>query len=190
MTKRRLPLFPTLLVVLAVATMIWLGVWQLHRKAWKEGLLARYHQAQTMNADAAWPGPDEKAAELVLFRHTAFDCVRVLGIDAMAGHNEQGDTGWSHVARCTTAEGQPAKVALGWSKDPTSPQWRGGPVTGIIAPGPKLIAAPPQAGLAQLAPPDPNDIPNNHFAYAVQWFLFAGVALVIYVLALRKRWRG
>jgi surfeit locus 1 family protein len=31
-------------------------------------------------------------------------------------------------------------------------------------------------------------VPNNHLAYAVQWFLFAAVASVIYVLALR--WRG
>jgi surfeit locus 1 family protein len=40
------------------------------------------------------------------------------------------------------------------------------------------------------ARPDPNDIPNNHLAYAVQWFLFAGVALVIYALAVRKRMRA
>ncbi|HNJ47416.1 MAG TPA: SURF1 family protein, partial [Novosphingobium sp.] len=31
------------------------------------------------------------------------------------------------------------------------------------------------------------DIPNNHLSYAVQWFLFAATALVIYGLALRKR---
>ena len=51
-------------------------------------------------------------------------------------------------------------------------------------------AAPPQAGLEQLAAPDPNDLPNNHLMYAGQWFFFALTALVIYVLALRKRWRG
>jgi len=31
--------------------------------------------------------------------------------------------------------------------------------------------------------------PNNHLSYAIQWFFFAATALVIYVLALRKRWR-
>ena len=51
----------------------------------------------------------------------------------------------------------------------------------------RLVAAPPQAGLAQLALPDPRDLPNNHLSYAVQWFLFAATALVIYVLALRKK---
>lgn len=39
------------------------------------------------------------------------------------------------------------------------------------------------------APPSPDTIPNNHLSYAVQWFLFAGIAAVIYALALRQRWR-
>ena len=32
-------------------------------------------------------------------------------------------------------------------------------------------------------------IPNNHRMYAVQWFAFAAIALLIYGLALRKRWK-
>jgi surfeit locus 1 family protein len=35
--------------------------------------------------------------------------------------------------------------------------------------------------------PDPRDLPNNHFSYAVQWFLFAATALVIYGIAVWKR---
>ena len=54
----------------------------------------------------------------------------------------------------------------------------------------RLVADPPVAGLAANARPDPQDIPNNHFSYAVQWFLFAATALVIYGLALRKRLWG
>jgi surfeit locus 1 family protein len=61
---------------------------------------------------------------------------------------------------------------------------------GVIAPGPRLVADPPLAGLDANAMPDPSEIPNNHFAYAVQWFLFAATALVIYVLAVRRRMRG
>ena len=77
--------------------------------------------------------------------------------------------------------------------DPAFPEWTGGEVSGFIGPqgeGVKLVAAPAQAGLADLAAPDPNDIPNNHLAYAVQWFFFALTALVIYWLALRRKWRG
>jgi cytochrome oxidase assembly protein ShyY1 len=61
---------------------------------------------------------------------------------------------------------------------------------GVVAPGPRLVADPPLAGLAANARPDPSDIPNNHLSYAVQWFLFAVTALVIYLLALRKRLAG
>jgi surfeit locus 1 family protein len=64
-------------------------------------------------------------------------------------------------------------------------------VTGVISPGgpagARLVADPPLAGLEANAKPDPSNIPNNHLAYAVQWFFFALTALVIYALALRKR---
>ena len=36
---RRLPVIPTIVVALAVATMIALGIWQLHRAAWDERLV-------------------------------------------------------------------------------------------------------------------------------------------------------
>ena len=38
---RRLPVIPTIVVAAAVAVMIGLGMWQLQRAKWKEGLLAR-----------------------------------------------------------------------------------------------------------------------------------------------------
>jgi cytochrome oxidase assembly protein ShyY1 len=49
-------------------------------------------------------------------------------------------------------------------------------------------AAPP--GLKASAPPSGDDVPNNHLAYAVQWFFFALAAAVIYVLAVRRRRGG
>jgi surfeit locus 1 family protein len=33
-------------------------------------------------------------------------------------------------------------------------------------------------------------VPNNHRSYAVQWFLFAAAALIIYLLAVRGKLRG
>jgi cytochrome oxidase assembly protein ShyY1 len=36
-------------------------------------------------------------------------------------------------------------------------------------------------------PPNPEDVPNNHLSYAVQWFAFAGIAAGIYLLAVRRR---
>ena len=86
------------------------------------------------------------------------------------------------------------QAVMGWSERPDSPDWTGGPVSGIIAPDTqhviRLVASKPAPGLKPAQPPSIQDIPNNHFGYAVQWFLFAGIAMVIYVLALRRRGSG
>ena len=73
-------------------------------------------------------------------------------------------------------------VELGWSKNPNAGQaYRGGLVSGVIAPDRisrmRLVAATPGPGLMASAPPSPDTIPNNHFSYAIQWFLFAGIAV-------------
>lgn len=183
---RKLPILPTLFVLAAVATMIGLGVWQLDRLHQKEAMLARYQAAQVSATEVAWPGHGA-GAEMALYHRSRVDCRSVAGMTTVSGRNAGGDAGLAHVAQCGLADGSTVPVALGWSRNPTSPAWSGGVVAGWIAPGPKLVADPAQAGLEANARPDPNDIPNNHLAYAVQWFFFAGVALVIYALALRKR---
>ena len=50
-----------------------------------------------------------------------------------------------------------------------------------------LMADPPAPGLDANPGPDLSAVPNNHLAYAVQWFLFALVAAVIYAIAVRRR---
>jgi surfeit locus 1 family protein len=173
--------------------MVALGVWQLERRAWKEALIARYERAETMSSAVTWPRTPEER-ETALFRHSQVRCDSVLSHGAIAGHNLDGETGWAQTARCALDGGGEADVALGWSRDPTLRRWTGGEVLGFVGPGARgevrLIASPPLAGLAPLARPDPRDIPNNHLAYAVQWFFFAAVAGVIYALALRKRLAG
>ena len=51
-----------------------------------------------------------------------------------------------------------------------------------------LVSDTPAAGLDANPGPDLSAVPNNHLAYAVQWFIFAALAGIIYGLALR--WRG
>jgi surfeit locus 1 family protein len=187
---RRLPLVPTVIVVMAVATMIALGVWQLGRSREKAALLASYASAERQSAEVNWPlEPAARAA--ALFRRASLDC-KVDGKDApIAGYNRQGTLGWAHTVTCLIPGGARAEVVLGWSRDLAPRAWTGGQVSGVIAPGAgdgvRLIADPPLAGLAASARPDPASVPNNHLSYAVQWFLFATMALVIYGLALRKR---
>ena len=192
--SRRLPLVPTIVVAAAVALMIGLGVWQLQRAKWKEGLLARYALAEKL-PPIVWPTVPLKDAELPLFRHATGMCVKPVSQRAQAGENRSGEPGYVHILDCATgAEGPGMAVEVGWSKNPNAKiNWAGGPVSGIIAPDNetrmRLVAASAPPGLETLAPPSLNSIANNHRSYAIQWFLFAGIAALIYGLALRIRWK-
>lgn len=186
MTGLRLPFWPTLIVLLAVATMAALGIWQLGRADEKNALIARYSAARNSLQPVAYPA-DAAEVDDALYRRSELTCSQVLSITAVNGTRADGAKGWAHRATCRTPQGSQAQVALGFSRSPQSPAWSGGSVSGIVAPGPRLVADPALAGLEPLARPDPNDLPNNHLAYAAQWFLFAATALVIYLLALRRR---
>jgi len=185
-TLRQLPILPTLVVGVAVTVMVALGVWQSGRAGEKQALLAHYAQASQMSADVDWPMTDEKA-EARLYRHTRISCDQVVGIEARAGRNASDEPGWVHVAQCRLPSGTIAPAVLGWSQNPDAVAFNGGEIAGFIAPGPRLVASPAVAGLANMPRPDPTDLPNNHMSYAMQWFFFALTALVIYALALRKR---
>ncbi|MET0269136.1 MAG: SURF1 family protein [Sphingomonas sp.] len=204
---RRLPLIPTLVVGLAIAAMIALGVWQLDRARWKTNLLAQYEQAGR-RPPITFPALD--GDESHLFRRSSAYCLQVVGWRVEAGRNRQGVSGWRHLAACRTgAEGPGVTLDMGWTADfGVRTPWSGGHVTGTIAsapvhasliatltarPGPlalMIVADRPAPGFAAPAAPAIADVPNNHFGYAVQWFLFAGVAAIIYALALRRRREG
>ena len=187
----KVPIIPTIIVALAVATMVALGVWQLQRKDQKEALLATYAAAAN-RPPIGWPSIPLKEP-LPLFRAATGNCLSVTGFRTAAGQNLRGEPGFVVIADCrTSAEGPGMAVELGWTKDPNAGRaYRGGLVSGTIAPDRsnrmRLVAATAGPGLEPSAPPSPDTIPNNHLSYAVQWFLFAAIALVIYVLALRRR---
>lgn len=192
---KRLPLWPTLLVAAAIAVMIGLGVWQIQRAHWKEALLARYAKAATLPPTAfpAVPVPDEG----LLFRRASGNCLEVIRWDARNGRNRKGESGWRHIASCRTGGGEGPGMAVdyGWSRAFQPPTAKvNGPVSGVIDFDRDrvfiLIADQAAPGLEPSETPSPADIPNNHRAYAVQWFLFAGVALVIYLIAVRRRLRS
>ena len=192
--SRRIPIVATIIVAVAVAAMICLGIWQLQRAKWKEGLLAEYDQAQKL-PPIAWPSQIKRDGTLPLFRSATGVCLRATGARVMAGESKAGEPGYVHIIDCATgAGGQGMSVEIGWSKNPNARiMWPGGPVSGIIAPdrrtGIRLVADGAAPGLQPSALPSPATIPNNHRSYAVQWFSFAAIALIIYALALRKRWK-
>lgn len=188
---RRVPLLPTLLVALAVVAMIALGVWQLHRRAWKEALLAQYSRAATLSP-VAWPAVPPRDDALLFRRATGF-CLQVTGWRTIAGRNLKDEPGWAHIAACRTgAEGPGMAADMGWSSSSDAPKsWHGGAVRGTIAPDRlhqiRLVSATAAPGLQPSAPPSPDSIPNNHLLYAIQWFTFAVAAALIYALALKRR---
>ncbi len=185
---RSLPLVATIVVALAAALMVALGVWQLDRAEEKGALLDRYGMVDPSAAPISYPRSAD-AIEANLYRRVRVRCEEVLSTRATAGTNVVGAKGWSLIARCTLGNGATADIALGWDRSSDPPEWSGGAITGTLAPGGKIVADPPLAGLGPLARPDPADLPNNHLSYAVQWFLFALTALVIYGVALRSRSR-
>jgi surfeit locus 1 family protein len=198
---RRIPLLPTLVVGLAVAAMVALGLWQLlDRLPKKQAFLAQL-EANPARPPVAFPTvPDQR----LLFRRASAHCLQPVSI-RLAG---AGAAGYRAIAECRTgAEGPEMIVQLGTTRDPMATvRWPGGPVTGRIGQAPDgrsligglfdrtparpmLVAAPPLAGLAPNPIPTADSIPNNHLAYAGQWFFFAAIAAAIYALALRRRLR-
>jgi len=183
---KRIPVIPTVIVVAAALTMIGLGIWQLGRAEEKADLIAAYSDATAMADTVDFPlaGP----GEALWFRRSTVECGSIATIEPVAGTAANGQKGWAQRATCRVGPSStPVLVDLGFTRVLSTPEWSGGRVEGVIAPGPRLVADPPVGDLTPLAKPDPGDLPNNHLAYAGQWFFFALTALIIYALAVRAR---
>lgn len=190
---KRLPLLPTLIVLIAVPTMIALGFWQLRRAEWKEGLLAR------LEANANAPLIDAPAAlaadkDALSFRRVRAVCTGIVDAAPTAARTADGTTGYRQLVRCERAGAEPLLVSLGVATDPTARVGvaPGASFTGRLVPRDGtpvflLVSEVPVGALAAEAPPGPDTISNSHRGYAVQWFLFALVLLVIYGAYLRRR---
>jgi len=202
---RRWPVIPTIVVLCAVAAMIALGIWQLQRKSEKEALIALYERNMAMSSLVTYPKLPP-VPDAMLFRKSSVVCLEVVKWDPRGGTDRKGQSGIRMIANCRTgAEGPGVLVDVGIAEDFTPPKWTGGTVQGTIVPGPEqptvierltgrakparamLVADAPVEGLRASEVPTGADVPNNHLAYAFQWFFFAIVALIIYALAVRRR---
>ena len=204
----RIPVLPTLVVSIACAVMIALCFWQLDRRAEKAWQIALFEA--NMHREAAAYQPKGPVPDALLFRLSSAMCVKVTGWRTEVGRSVKGGGGYRWIAECSTgAEGPGLLADMGVTRNPKlKPNWGGGLVRGRVTTEPShqslfsklggeqevlrpmLVSDTPAPGLEASAPPSPDEVPNNHLAYAVQWFLFAGVAAVIYALALRRRTRA
>jgi len=198
---RRLPVIPTIIVAAAVATMIALGIWQLQRARWKEALLAKF--SQTMNMPPVDLDPllaSGRPLPELSFRRALVTCdARDAAVDAHAGRNMADVSGQVFVIPCRPGASGAAgrlRINAGWATRPDAVRRLslGGIVAGRLSlvetDGPiTLTSATAVPPLAASQAPGIENVPNNHLLYALQWFFFAVAALVIYLLALRKRKR-
>lgn len=201
-------IIPSIFVTLAVATMIGLGFWQLQRKD-QNAVLLQQVMLNSSKPAIAYPALGPVGMD-TLHRKSAVNCLRVIKWREDSGSDNTGKTGTRYLAECVTgAEGPGALIVAGISDRPNQKiDWNGGQVEGIITTEPdrqsmiaKLVGKPiilrpmlvSQTGVGGLRTAEPpsldkirSKISNNGF-YAIQWFLFAFAAAIIYILALRKR---
>jgi cytochrome oxidase assembly protein ShyY1 len=204
---RRVPIAPTLIVAVAVATMIALGLWQIGRAHQRDADHAR-HLGRMNLPTVAYPFA-QPGAEALRFRRLTAPCDKVLRWQAKASRSASGESGWGYVATCLAAQPNARfEAELGFNAAPDAhPSWPGGEVVGHAKLGPDrrgfvdrllwraprqqlmIVSERPATGLTPSMQPTPDQETNSSWGYAVQWFLFAATALAIYTLALRKRWR-
>lgn len=200
---KRLPLVPTLMTLVMTGILVWLGAWQLQRREWKHQLIASLEAAQHL--------PPVTASEFyramigagsVQYRRAVVACHpgRVVPYDIKGGESASGEGGFLVLVACSHPAGRgPDLVAVaGWTRDPSPP-----PLTvdtefdGTIIehpydkhPGRPAFMLIPRTAVPPLAPsrmPVPEDLPDNHMSYALQWFSFAVTLIVIYAIFVFRR---
>jgi surfeit locus 1 family protein len=209
-TTRRLPIGATLLTLLMVPVLIGLGVWQLQRREWKHQLIARLEAAKTLPPVTAH---DYYRAMIgvadLQYRHAEVDCRpgRVAPYDVKggtsAGGDEGGQGGFLILVDCNdpARHAQPDLVVVaGWTLRPDTikqldldTHFSGTLIDrpyGTEPGRPQFMLIPTTAapGLLPSRVPVPDDLPDNHLSYALQWFAFAATLGVIYAVYVRQ-WR-
>jgi cytochrome oxidase assembly protein ShyY1 len=184
------------MVALALPILIALGLWQLQRAEWKAALLDQYASNSRAPVVELGEGPIPEDAQFRTVR-LFIECPEGPPI-IRAGRNLAGQVGYSHLARCRVGA-TPLLLDSFWAPRPDA-TWFGGDAErvaqgwtqGVLVRQANdewlLVQARVSPFLEPSAPPSLDTIPNNHFSYAIQWFSFAAILLVIYALYLR-RWR-
>jgi surfeit locus 1 family protein len=202
--NRRIPIIPTIVTIVGVLILCGLGRWQLERRAWKRDLIDRL--AAAPNLPEVTP-QEFRAAMLgdvsVQYRRASIDCFAgpKQPYDLRPGSSARGTSGFFVIVSCQPNNRPPDIVAVaGWTKRVDAKDQTillDHQLSGVVienpygdAPGrPRFMLIPDEAipplGRPQL--PRAADLPDNHLAYAGQWFGLAIVLVAIYGLWLRRR---
>lgn len=203
----RIPVIPTIIVGAAIVTMVALGFWQLDRAAERDQLKrAMVERPQMPVSDYPF---GNNLDEAYLYRRLRAQCDEIAKVVVAGGRDARGRTGWRQIATCIAPSGQTFEAQLGVADRPDIvADWDGGTVEGIAVLAPDrrgfwdrlrfssprrplmIIAEEPKVGLSPSQRPDPANYENTSWGYAGQWFFFVLTALVIYILALRRRGSG
>jgi surfeit locus 1 family protein len=208
--RARFPIAATLLTLVMVPVLIGLGMWQLQRRVWKAELKAELAAAPNLPPLSARDFATALADGTSLqYRRAHLDCRpgTVKPYDLKGGESATGDSGFLVLVDCGDpalrhGEGPGVVVVAGWNQRPdqSTPIVVNTAFDGVVIDQPyaKDPARPqymliPRTAVPPLAPslmPAPGDLPDNHLSYAIQWFSFAAILGVIYLIYLRRWQRG
>lgn len=201
---RRVPIIPTIIATVGILILCGLGKWQLDRRAWKHDLITRLAAAPNLPPVT----PEEFRAAMMgdvslQYRRASIDCRAgpKKPYDLRPGSSAGGTSGFFVVVSCRPNDLPPDIVAVaGWTRRVdardmmlTLDHQLSGTVIenpyGTQPDRPRFMLIPDQAipPLGRPRQPRAEDLPDNHLAYAGQWFGLAIALAAIYGLWLRRR---
>jgi cytochrome oxidase assembly protein ShyY1 len=201
---RRIPLIPTLITMVGVLILCGLSVWQWQRREWKADLIARLEAARTLPPVSPSEFRAAMAGDLsVQYRRAEISCHAGAKrpYDLRPGSSAGGTSGFFVVVSCRPNDQPPDIVAVaGWTRRADAKDMAltlDHELAGVVIENPygdapdrprfMLIPDTAIAPLERPRQPRPADLPDNHLAYAGQWFGLAVALSVIYGLWLRRR---
>ncbi len=200
----RLPIIPTIIAAAGILILCALGRWQLDRREWKADLIARAEAAGSLPPVSPAEFRSAMAGETsVQYRRAAIGCHAgpKRPYDLRPGSSAGGTSGFFVVVSCRPNDLPPDIVAVaGWTRRADAKNMvlnLDHELTGVVIENPygkaanrprfMLIPDTAIAPLGRPAQPSAADLPDNHLAYAGQWFGLAVALAAIYGLWLRRR---
>lgn len=150
--RPRFPLLLTILAVLLLAVLLALGVWQVQRMQWKEGLIAA---AEAATDQPPVPLADAMKAENPEFRRVLLTCRGLAGAPFVELQSiENSDAGVRLVSACAVEGGPTLLVDRGFvsadvsARPPVAEDAMPVVITGVLrrAPAPSALTPPPAQG--------------------------------------------